>query len=295
LFVGAFAGSIVVFAGSVIALRKYLFGSFSVEWAKRIFKLGFATVPANILETLHTFVERMTVGGYTGLRELGIYTHSQQYRTMSMMALKAAARTVQPITLSEARADEFDFPKTRETWDVIYLGLAGLGILFATFGNEIISLLTHGKFDGAYVFVVFWMVYLLIQNAGKPHTGVFLALNKGVEYSKMQMGSTLISIAMLVILVPRLGATGAVISLFAQMIIFRIWIQIAVKKHKEIHSHDWWVLFGCLFILTTFFISRFFEFSLVQNLFLLIAMYIALGLSARRIIVGILFRLKNAL
>lgn len=292
LFVASLSGAAVVFCGSIVALRPYLKGIISFGWIKKILKLGIATVPANIMESIYTFIERSILSLSGGLAQLGLYTHSQQYRTMAMMALKAATRTVWPITLMEAREEQIFFPKTKQTWDVVYVGVTFLGLLFATFGRDIIALLTHGKFADAYIFVALWMIYLLVQNAGKPHTGIIWAYNKGIVCSWMQVAAILISIISLILLVPVLGAYGALIALFIQMIIFRVCIQIYVRKFRQgVPFQDWWIIFGSFLILLTMFLSFYFQMTHLGNFILLLIMCCIAAFSARKILCNILRRI----
>ncbi|MBI5413115.1 oligosaccharide flippase family protein [Candidatus Peregrinibacteria bacterium] len=284
LFAGSVAGSAILFIGALFALWPYLGGFMSWQWVKRILRLTVATLPANLLENLQTFVERSVLSINVGIAQLGLYTHSQQYRSLAMMTVKAAARTVQPLTLEEARSEDLLFPKTKQTWDAMYIVLTFGGLLSVTVGREIISLLTNGKFADAYVFVVFWMIYLLIQNAGKPHTGVFLAFDRGPAYARIQIATYIIGLILLVLLVPILGISGAFISIFAQMTIFRVCIQIKVKEYKKVPFQDGWIIFGIAFILLAFLISWGLKLNLIYNLILLLVMTSLLLFFARSIV-----------
>ena len=292
LFVGSLAGSFVVFIGGFLALRSYLRLTMSWQWIKKILKLTIATLPANLLENLQTFVERSVLSINVGISQLGLYTHSQQYRSLAMMTVKAAARTVQPLTLEEARSEDLLFPKTKRTWDAMYIVLTFGGILSATVGREIISLLTNGKFASAYIFVVFWMIFLLIQNAGKPHTGVFYALDQGPVYARIQVVTYIIGLILLILLIPILGIAGTFIAVFAQMTIFRVWIQFKVKQYKKIPFQDGWVIFGTALILFTFLVSWGLKLNFVYNLALLLVMTALLLFFARRIVKESLTMLK---
>lgn len=279
LFISSLTGMAVTFVGALIALRRHLHYLLDKKWFAIFFKLGIKTLPANLLESFHVIIERSVLSLYVGLAQLGIYTHSQQYKTMAMMALKAGSRTVWPVTLAEARDEQSMFPMTKYAWNMAYLGLTALGILFAAFGKEIIGVLTHGKFVDAAFFVVLWMVFLLVQNAGKPYTGILWAGNKGPLYARIQFGALIISIALLFVMVPWLGALGAIVALFAQMILFRVWLQFHIKKYRMVPFQDRWVLLGGTLILSTYWISWYFHFGLIENVFLLCGMYgVVIGL-----------------
>lgn len=273
LFIGSAAGACIAFIGAVRALYPHFNFIFSKMWFKKFISLGIKTLPANFLESFHVLIERSILSARVGLSQLGLYTHSQQYKTMMMMAIKAGARTVWPITLSEAREAAATFSLTKKAWDLAYMGITAGGVLFATFGREIIGILTNGKFIDAHLFVVFWMIFLLIQNAGKPHTGILWASEKGAVYAGMQFASTLFGIAMLILLVPLFGAWGAIAAAFLQMSIFRLLIQWRVSKQHAVPFQEQWVIGGSAIILITWLISWYFRFGILENILLLIAMY----------------------
>lgn len=293
LFIGSLAGSVVVLIGGFLALWQYFKITVSWQWVKKILHITIATLPANLLENLQTFVERSVLSVNVGLSQLGLYTHSQQYRSLAMMIVKAAARSVHPLTLEEARSDDLMFPKTKQTWDAMYVLLTFGGILSATVGHEIISFLTNGKFTNAYIFVVFWMMFLLIQHAGKPHTGVFYALDRGPVYARIQMATYIIGLILLILLVPIFGISGAFISIFAQMTIFRIWIQFKVREYKKVPFQDGWIIFGIALILFTFLVSWGLKFNFIYNLILLFVMTMMLLFFARKIVKDAFVFFKN--
>lgn len=284
LFFGSVAGSAIVGISVFIALWRRIIYKGSLKWMSEILKMGFLTAPASLFENAYVLVERTLLSVYVGMAQLGLFTHSQQYRALAMMVVKAGARTVAPITLAEAREQELNFVNTKKTWDAMYVLLIFAGIISATFGKYIISVLTNGKFTEAYIFVVFWMIYLLIQNTGKPHTGVFYAFNRGASYALMQIIALAVGLASLLFLVPYVGVYGAVAALFLQMIVLRILIQIQARKLQKIPFQDWWVVYGVLLILTTLFISWYFKFGVAYNLFLLLVMTTLLLISAQKIV-----------
>lgn len=292
LFFGWVAGSAVVCISTCIALWKNITFKSSLKWIHEILKIGFVTVPASLFENVYALAERILLSLHVGIYQLGIFTHSQQYRTIAMMFVKAGDRTVVPITLAEARAEEPNFINTKKTWDIMYIFLALAGMASATIGKYIISLLTNSKFTEAYIFVVFWMIYLLIQNTGKPHTGILIARNQGPSYALMQIVALTVGLVVLFFSVSRIGAYGAVTALFVQMITFRVFIQIKVRALQAIPFQDWWVILGIIFILTTWFIAWYFRFGVVHNLILFLVMAAVFLISARKIVKEAISKLK---
>lgn len=287
---GSFAGSLVSFFCALFALKNVLRMNFSLNWFFPLLKLSLVTVPANILETFQVLLERVVLTNYVGLSNLGIYTHSQQYRSLVMMPVKAAARTIWPVMLSEAREKNSHFYKTMEVWNVLYLGITMCGIVFATLGREVIAFLTNGKFSEAHILATLWMVYLLIQNMGKPLVGVLWAKGHAKVYSGLHACALIFGIAALFLLVPYFDLYGAFSALLIQMLTFRILLQWYVRKINFFPFQDGGVIFGSGAILFTLGISQYCGFTFFQNLFLLLGMSVLIGLVSRNILQNVVLR-----
>lgn len=248
LFVGACAGAAAAFAGSMIVLREYLEPCIDARWVKELWKVAPRSTVANALSTLRTLIERTLLSAHVGVAQLGIYTHAQQYRNMVGMGAKAVSRGVWPVTLSDARDECSAFEITGRAWNVVHFGITAAGIAFATIGRDAIALLTHDKFTEAYVLVAAWMAYLLIQNSGRPHTGVLYALGLGRKYAGIVAVSSIAAIGLLFLLVPILGIEGAILAAFVEMILLRVGVQVYARRVRRIPFQDGWVLGGSVLI-----------------------------------------------
>lgn len=291
LFVAATAGSLITLFGGSVVLKPYLGFSVSKQWIREILKLGPIVSLGNILDNLQIFLERYVLSLFVGLNQLGLYSHSQQYKTLIAMGVKAAARSIWPVTLSEARKENGDFYYTKKVWTVVNVGVIAVGLLFATLGKEIIALLTHDKFTQAYSLVALWTVYILVQNTGKPQAGILFAFNQGKVWSKMLIGAISISILIIIPLVKVFGLIGALVAMLCQQILFRIGIQLYVRKKWITPFQDEWAIIGTFFILTALALSRYFQFKFLGNLYLFFVLLTILMLLRRQIIKDVLFRI----
>lgn len=127
------------------------------------------------------------------------------------------------------------------------------------------------------------MVYILVHNSGKAHSGVFWAEDRGALYARLQLMALLLNIGSLFLLMPLVGVMGAVLALFIQMVVFRASLQWWVRKWRRIPFQDGWVLFGSAIILATLGISWYFHFGLKENVLLLIGAWSLLVFFSRRI------------
>lgn len=248
LFMAGAAGAVVICAGSFWVLWPYWGWHCSRRWVRESWRLGIVTTPTNLLENFYNTVERYSLSAVVGLSALGLYTHSQQYRSLVAMPVKAIGRTVWSTTLTEARQEELTFPQTRVAWDIAFLLLTAVGLIFAALGAEIIGLLTFGKFSAAAPLTALWMVYLLTQNTGRPQVGLLFA-HRGVVYSQLHLGAVVLSILLVPLLAHWLGLLGAFLALYLQQLLLRLGLQWYVNRHYQTQFQDQLAILGMGLIL----------------------------------------------
>lgn len=249
LFVSGTVGAAVSCLGSLWVLQPRLGWQLSHRWIRESWCLGIVTTPTNLLENFYNTVERSSLSAVVGLDALGLYTHSQQYRSLVAMPVKAIGRTVWSTTLNEAKQTELKFAQTRIAWDMAFLLITAVGLIFAIFGPELIGLLTYGKFAAAAPLTALWMVYLLTQNTGRPQVGLLFA-HRGVVYSKLHLGSVVLSILLVPLLAHWLGSLGAFLALYLQQVLLRLGIQWYVNRHYQTAFQDQLALLGIGLILS---------------------------------------------
>jgi O-antigen/teichoic acid export membrane protein len=235
-------------------------------------------------EAAHQVIERSILGLRSGLSDLGIYTHSQQYRAIANMPISAVANSTWPVTLSDARADRGDFIRTKLAWNAVYLLLTCIGLAFATLGSHLIALLTHDKFTEAYILASLWIVYLLVQNTGKPQTGVFYARGAGGQFAQIQTMSMAGGTILLFMLVPNLGIYGAFMAAFVQQIALRVGVHIGARRLKKTPFQDHWAIVGTVLVLVTLWGQHKMSRGLLWDIVVLCFAIVSLGLVARRVL-----------
>lgn len=255
-FVGAFAGAAVLCAGAFAALWPHLEFGVSDVWMRRIFTLGPSSVVGNLAEGLQPNIERQLLAGSLGLSALGLYAHSLTYRTVMHTGIKAAARSVWPVALLEARAKPLRFEQTRNVWSLVHLvvAFAGVGAVFV--GREIVALLTHGKFTAAYLLIPLWMIYLLVQNTGKGQVALIYAHGAVRQYLWMTVGSYVVGLSVLALLVGPFGLNGAIVAAICQQLALRIGVYVIARPFGTFPLSDQWAGVGAAVILLALAIER---------------------------------------
>ncbi|MBM4134864.1 MAG: lipopolysaccharide biosynthesis protein [Nitrospira sp.] len=284
LFWGAIGTSIVSSAGAWVVLKPYARPAPSRMWAANMLRVGIPVSVANLMETLQSFLERYLLTAFAGLHALGLYAHSQQYRHMVSMPLKSVSRAIWPITLHESREERNQFGTTRDAWDMSYIGVTMVGLLFATLGGNLIGFLTHGKFVEAAPLVAMWMVFILVQNSGKPQTGVLYARGQLVACSKVMILSAGAGMVLMALLIPVIGMLGAIVAAIVQQVLYRVGIQLRASELEGVPRHDKWVMVGAGMVLATQGLTAYFSFGSTGNLIVFLIVASTFAIMAQRVI-----------
>lgn len=248
LFVSALAASTVTMLGAIRLLWPYLKWHFDREWFREVMRVGPASASSSTLDAAQAVFERSYIGSVMGVGMLGLYVHALNYRIMIAQVLKAAARPIWPVSLQEARAGDGLFRQTRVVWDAMYILVAAAGVTFAVFGRDTIGWLTHGRFADAHVTVTFFMIFLLLQNAGKAQTALVYHERAVRHYYWIQSAANVAWVIALIVLVRLFGIVGAVLALCAQQIILRCGVMWLARRRGSAPFGDGWLLFGVLLI-----------------------------------------------
>jgi O-antigen/teichoic acid export membrane protein len=177
----------------------------------------------------------------------------------------AFANVLWPIALKEAQLADSRFMRIRPVWDLVYAGLACVGVGAVFLGNEVVSLLTHDKFSQAGSWLPWLVVYVLLQNAGKPATAVLYATHQGNLYSRIRIFTVLGAMLALLLLVPEYGVEAVLMVMIAEMLLTRVWLAISARRIGVVPFQDQWVVVGCLLILACWCLEQAFDLSLAYR------------------------------
>lgn len=253
LFVGNLAGNVVAMAIGLLVLRPYITIRHLTRWT-RMGQRKFA--PQALLEGLQPVVERSLLANYVGFSQLGNYSHSLAYRNLILQGTNGLSRAVWPVTLDEARGERL-FPVTGRAWASAHLAVAIVGIPLVLFGDRLISALTNNKLTGASVFLAPWCVVVILQCTGKPATGLLYAAGEATSVARIGLLANSVVIVGLLVLVPPLGAPGAVIAVLLQVLSFRIALQVTARRVAKTPFQDWGAIFACTLITVLFMLRRY--------------------------------------
>lgn len=246
LFWGNVAGLTAGVALAIFLLRTDYHVLPSRAWMIRMLRAAPSALSASVLENLRSVVESTVMVRGAGLTGVGLYNHARLYHGFLMQMSNAFAYALWPKALEEARVSSGGFERIGRAWNVVYLGLTMTGIGLALFGQEVVQILTNGKFIEAAPWIPFWAAYLLVQNSGKPATAVLYAGQQGAKVSQYRAGTVLCALVGLVGFVPVYGIPAAMAVAFLEMLMFRWLLQRAARRFRKIPFQDEWVIGGCV-------------------------------------------------
>lgn len=256
LFWGNLGGAAMSTGVALYALGRSVLTWPRIEWLKKVAGMTPGAWFAGLAESVRCTVESGMIARVVGSAGLGIYNHARLYHGILMQGTNAFANVLWPIALQEAHVQGNRFAQIRMAWDIVYLCLTIAGVGFAFFGTFIVGWLTNGKFVEAATWVPLLVIYLLIQNSGKPATAVLYAANCGNTYSTMRIFSAGAAIICLMVLVPIAGISGAIAIGILEMMLMRLLVQIKARALRWVPFQDQFVVLGCMLIGAAWWLDR---------------------------------------
>ena len=251
LFLGALAGAAINAIASLVSIRKYLRFRYSARWMAESFHVGGLAMVCSLVERGKATVEIYALANYVNIGSLGIYRHSQQYMNLAKSGANAISFAAWPVALDEARTPEKGFPKLAQVWPSAQLGLALAGVAMATFGENAIGLLTHGKFTRAYIFATLWIIFVMFENASKAAVAIIYVFNLGIASQRIALLASVLAVTLMVPSVYWFGAYGAIFANFVSATVYRGLIVAAARRAAPVPFQDGTLFFAMVVVLVT--------------------------------------------
>lgn len=240
----------------------------STDWLTQLKPIIFGAWILGILESGRSTLESALISGKVSSEALGNYNHARLYQGIVSQFINAIANILWPIALDEAKNPNSDFIRIRPIWDFVYVILICIGIGTVFLGNNIVMLLTNGKFLQAANFLPWLIIYILLQNAGKPATALIFFSQRGNLYSKVRLFTLIGGCLALMAFVPVYGVGAILTILICEMFFTRVFFFVATYRKSKKAFQDHWVIVGCLLIVSCWYAEQFQQLSLTSRLLL---------------------------
>jgi O-antigen/teichoic acid export membrane protein len=236
-----------------------------MQWLRQVRGVALGAWFAGLVDNTRATLESALIVNAASGEALGNYNHARVYQGLMTQGTNAFANVLWPIALKEAQLANSRFARIRPVWDLVYAGLACIGVGVVFLGDEVVSLLTHGKFVQAGGWLPWLVVYVLLQNAGKPATAVLYAAKKGNLYSSIRIFTVLLAMLALLLLVPAYGVEAVLAVVIAEMLMTRVWLAVAARRINVVPFQDHWVVVGCLLTMACWCLEQVLNLSLVDR------------------------------
>ncbi len=265
LFWGQWAGLLVCMVIPLLILRSSLWAPLEMQWLREVRSVAFGAWFAGLVDNLRATLESVLIVKAVSAEALGNFHHARGYQGLMTQGTNAFANVLWPIALKEAQLANSRFPRIRPVWDLVYTGLACVGVGAVFLGDEVVSLLTHGKFVQAGAWLPWLVVYVLLQNSGKPATAMLYAANKGNLYSRIRIFTVMVAMLALLLLIPAYGVEAVLGVVIAEMLMTRVWLAVAARRIGLVPFQDHWVVVGSLLTVACWYLERAIDLSSAER------------------------------
>jgi O-antigen/teichoic acid export membrane protein len=293
LFIGHAAGGVVVLLGSLAALSRFFKARIDWELVREAVRLGGWTTASSLAQQARQTVERAALSRFTGLHDLGLYVHAQQYQTLVLLGCQPAQSAVIPVLLDEAKEREPRFARTARSSNVLFLGVTVFGVAAALFGREVIGLLTHDKFNAATPYAAMLVAIVLIQISGRPQLAYLLAHGRGRYISLCNIFAAAASMLTLVALVGHFGLVAAISASAVQFLIYRVASGLDPYATVRLPFQDGGAVAGFVAIVGAVAISEFFDPGWLVRALLFVGFLAVVFVVGRSTVMDILLQVQS--
>jgi O-antigen/teichoic acid export membrane protein len=228
ILVGNLAGVVASAATSIIAFnRGHLRIGVRADVLRRAAQLLGLGLVAGASDGGTATTERLTLAHFGGTYAVGLITHAQAYRLMMGTAAKSFQLSSWPTLLRVgklAAAPPEAIRKIRHFWSSLHLaaGLGGASLAFVV--NELVSVLTHGKFVEAAPLIVLYLPSVIVQYSGRLEIAILYGNGHGNLVSRCAIVAAAIFAAIVVPAVWVLGLYGVVLAAFCRELAYRVMV-----------------------------------------------------------------------
>lgn len=252
ILVGNLAGVAVTALVSVVAFRRgHLRPGVRrdvLARAQRLLGMGLA---ANFSDGVTPAVEKFTLVHFGGNFFVGIVTHAQAYRQMVTTAAKTFQLSSWPVLLRIGKLNPPPPAAVRNVgryWSQIHfaMGLGGVGLALVI--EDLVAVLTHGKFVEAAPLIMFYLPAIFVQYSGRLETAILFGNGQGNLLSRCTVIAAVFFAIAVIPAVWALGLYGAVAATFGRELIYRTLVVRYAARIRQTPFNDYFAIVACVMV-----------------------------------------------
>jgi O-antigen/teichoic acid export membrane protein len=237
-FEASLGGAVIMFLGMLIAAARYLKFGLELSWIWPLVKIGFPSVFGTGAFFLIDWADRVMIGRFAGLNEVGTYAVGYSFGMVISLAVAAFGNAWPPYFISFLhKKDEAVvlFGKVLKYYIILY---GSLTLLFFLMARPVMALMTAPPFHSAFTVVgLVALAYML--------KGCYLIMLPALAFEKklyLQTGiewiAALVNIGLNFLLVPMFRKEGAAIATVIAYFCLPVLAYIIGRRYLPV-SHDW--------------------------------------------------------
>jgi len=215
MFLSPIAAGVASTIMGLLYVRSRMTPRFSRQWIGEIARKGTPAIPFSLVAVLSNSVDRIALQRWYDLSTVGFYAHSQSYRSIFVTGTKAYVKTVTPLFVSLFGGDPARCEELHIRMSVWYAALTVWGVVLTLFSNEVVHVLTHGKFDAAGPLVPIWFLLALCHSVGVPFTQFLLQVGQNALMSYASTAVMLASTVLVILMIRYFGMFGGAVAIIA--------------------------------------------------------------------------------
>lgn len=206
------SGLVGISVGLAILVKKYglLYATIDVSILRELLGFSLPIVVSSIGIALSGSVDRLMVGGYVGLTDLGYYGAAARFAAMVGLGFYVISSAITPIVYREHEKTETKKLIAKIFQITAYLSIALL-LVMSVYSEPIIMLLAGEKFANASKYVFYLLLSAVLANLYIFFLGMDIAKNTKL-LSKINLSAGVLGAFGCFIFVPLIGIWGAITS-----------------------------------------------------------------------------------
>jgi len=280
-FVAGLSSALVSMTLAIWLLRNHISCSFSTRWIREFFNKGLPNIPPALVEMASMSLDTYFIKLWLGLVPLGYYLHSQSYRNVMTLSIKAFTRTVSPASQElYAGHGGADLLRRQMTFWYILLGMGAIAV--GLFHRDIVNLLSHGKFNQAAPLLPIWFLMMVSYSFGAPYCQALLAQQR-IRLLAISNGVAAgVQVALVAAGTYWFGIIGAGSALVLGNLLTRCWLRWQVRRQARFDHAEWYALLTGAILALACAIPYVLHLSLTPRIGLCLAGVATLALACRR-------------
>jgi O-antigen/teichoic acid export membrane protein len=245
LFVGAVCGQFAALCvGAIVLARHHELRVPSGYWFRRAASSAPTTTASGLIDGMRCFGENAMLTSAIGLHAVGVLGHARLYHGLLLAFANAVGHNVRASSLDEARNPRSPFDATRRAWTPVQIAIACLGVVFAFVGQEIVDIVSNGKFTEAAAYIPPLFLIALLQTTEQPANAIICASTRAASATWTR---TIMGLASFIILIPTIvffGIKGMLVVCIVEAVAYRSYLRILASRERSVPFYDHIVVSG---------------------------------------------------